>query len=83
MAKATVAAVAERVAVLEVYNKETRADVKDLKTSMADISAKLDQALFDLERNKGAWGGVLMVTTALWAAITQLWEPISRLIRGQ
>lgn len=61
----------ERIAILETK-------VEAMSRELASIDGKLDTITSALSRNKGFWGAVLIVTSALWAAITQFGHLFTR-----
>ncbi len=54
----------ERIAILE-----TKVDA--LTSDMVSIQRTLDTIENSLSRNKGFWGAVVLIGSAVWAAVTQ------------
>ncbi len=54
----------ERIAVLETK-------VDSLSADMTSIQAQLQSISEGLSRNKGFWGAVVLIGSAIWAAVAQ------------
>ena len=54
----------ERIAVLETK-------VEAMSANLTSIEGKLDTAIAALAKNKGFWGGALLMVSAVWAFVTQ------------
>ena len=54
----------ERIAVLETK-------VEAMSVNLTSIEGKLDTAIASLAKNKGFWGGAVLILSAVWAFVTQ------------
>lgn len=54
----------ERIAVLETK-------VESMSSNLSSIETKLDSLIDAQARGKGFWGAVVLVISALWAAVNQ------------
>ncbi len=54
----------ERIAVLETK-------VEAMSANLTSIESKLDTAIASLAKNKGFWGGAILILSAVWAFVTQ------------
>jgi hypothetical protein len=54
----------ERIAILETK-------VESMSSNLSSIESKLDELSAAMSRNKGFWGAVVLVVSALWAAVNQ------------
>lgn len=74
-----------RVTTLEVQLAEHRAQFLEHRGEMKDLltqlMAKQDALGAQLTKNKGFWGGVVLVITAIWAVVATYGGQITRLFK--
>lgn len=74
---------AQRIAVLETRANQSSDDNEDIKNSIHQIQATLNEMREELSKYRGFWGGALLVVGALWTFVTFAWDWILKQLKGE